>query len=56
MSPHPVQGALGDSLKQTSTVTIAANNDPYGYFVIINLQRPVRVDEAAKGWFTFCLC
>ena len=43
------QGELGDSLKRTATVTIEANDDPYGYFVIINLQRPVRIDEEARG-------
>ena len=43
------QGELGDSLKRTATVTIEANDDPYGYFIIINLQRPVRIDEEARG-------
>ncbi|XP_076465116.1 adhesion G-protein coupled receptor V1-like isoform X2 [Babylonia areolata] len=42
------KGTLGDSLKCSSTVTIEANDDPYGYFVIVNMQRPVRVDEEPK--------
>ncbi|KAL8615958.1 hypothetical protein ACOMHN_034634 [Nucella lapillus] len=42
------KGSLGDSLKRTSTVTIQANDDPYGYFVITSQHRPVTVKEQAK--------
>lgn len=42
-----LQGVLGDSLRRSATVTIEANDDPYGYFVIIDSQRPVRIDESA---------
>jgi hypothetical protein len=43
------QGSLGDTLKRTATVTIEANDDPYGYFVISNLDRPISVEETAQG-------
>ncbi|XP_041376199.1 adhesion G-protein coupled receptor V1-like [Gigantopelta aegis] len=39
------EGELGPAAKLTSTVTIQANDDPYGIFVIPNTQRPVTVEE-----------
>ncbi|CAL1527000.1 unnamed protein product, partial [Lymnaea stagnalis] len=40
-----LQGNIGDPLRTTATVTIAANNDPYGRFIIMPSFRPIRVAE-----------
>lgn len=40
---------LGDSSKTTAVVIIAANDDPYGYFVISQASKLVRIEERDQG-------
>ncbi|KAH9498632.1 Adhesion G-protein coupled receptor V1 [Bulinus truncatus] len=41
-------GDLGDPLRTTSKVTILANDDPYGRFVIMSSFRPISVNEISQ--------
>lgn len=41
-----LQGGLGDSSKLVSVLTILANDDPYGLFLIPDVQRPIRIEES----------
>lgn len=55
------QGVLGDPEKTTAYITIRANDDPYGRFVIAQESRLVRVDEFDQGnsrlrhWFSLTI-
>ncbi|KAI8777860.1 G-protein coupled receptor 98, partial [Biomphalaria glabrata] len=41
-------GDLGDSLRRTARITILANDDPYGKFVIMSAFRPIKVIETLQ--------
>ena len=46
---HALEGQLGDPLKVTARLTIPANDDPYGLFVVSPAYRHVRVPEEMTG-------
>ena len=47
-----LQGNLGDLAKIISRITIAANDDPYGKFVMSADNRPIYVQEYDGGKLT----
>ena len=44
-----LQGSLGESDKLLSKVTVLANDNPYGVYVISSSARPLRVQEKNSG-------
>ena len=45
------QGALGDASKLSATLTVLANDDPYGQYVISATNRPSKTREANTGQY-----
>ncbi len=48
------QGSLGETDKLISKVTVLANDDPYGVYVISTASRPLRISEQLSGKRTSC--
>ena len=44
-----LQGSLGEPEKLISKVTVLANDDPYGVYIISSSARPLRVQEKNSG-------